>query len=201
MVCNVIYAVGKNVFGKSLQSQNDFIYLPLPNIVNLTSSRITYKTADKAGLLFDDSTLVGSQCLATLGGSASCYIHIANFFQTMPNTEKVSEDARGASDATANIRNHVVFIPAQFASKEDARRLVRRAITRAIRGSYPIYKVSLRTVGKWSKDYKSGIYYRDVYHASSSEEAIGMACEQVKAQFPNHAIIAGEIECMLLNID
>jgi hypothetical protein len=98
--------------GKVLQSQKDFAYLLLPKIANHTGSQITYETtADKAGLLFDDSTLVGSRSLARLGGSASLYIiHTANFFRTMPKTEKVSAGAPGVPDATANARKRVESI-------------------------------------------------------------------------------------------
>lgn len=101
----------ENIYGKVLQSQKDFAYLLLPNTENRIDSQITYTTADKAGLLFEVSTYVDSRCLATLGGSASLYIsHIANFFRTMPNTEKVSAGAPGVPDATANARKRVESI-------------------------------------------------------------------------------------------
>lgn len=101
----------ENIYGEVLQSQKDFAYLLLPNTENRIDSQITYTTADKAGLLFEVSTYVDSRCLATLGGSASLYIsHIANFFRTMPNTEKVSAGAPGVPDATANARKRVESI-------------------------------------------------------------------------------------------
>lgn len=121
--------------GKVLQSQKDFAYLLLPKIANHTGSQITYTTADKAGLLFDDSTLVGSRSLARLGGSASLYIfHTANFFRTMPKTEKVSAGAPGVPDATANARKRVSK-PAQ---------------------AKPIYKVSILSKILHEKFAKSG---------------------------------------------
>ncbi len=62
-----------------------------------------------------------------------------------------------------------------------------------------IFRVSIRTIGRWSDDYKSGAYLSDNYQASSKEEAIGMACEYVKSILPLHSIVASEIKCTLLN--
>lgn len=89
----------------------------------------------------------------------------------MPNSEKVSAGAQGASTATANARKRVIK---------------------------PIYKVSLQALGTWSDDYRGGVYISDIFEAQSREEAIGMACDNVKAHFPQHAIVAGKINVSLL---
>lgn len=102
----------ENILRADLVKSENFTNIVLPKIANHTGSQITYETtADKAGLLFDDSTLVGSRSLARLGGSASLYIfHTANFFRTMPKTGKVSAGAPGVPDATANARKRVESI-------------------------------------------------------------------------------------------
>lgn len=101
----------ENILRADLVKSENFTNIVLPNTENRIDSQITYTTADKAGLLFEVSTYVDSRCLATLGGSASLYIsHIANFFRTMPNTEKVSAGAPGVPDATANARKRVESI-------------------------------------------------------------------------------------------
>ena len=70
---------------------------------------------------------------------------------------------------------------------------------RGVVSAQHIFRVSIRTIGRWSDDYKSGAYLSDNYQASSKEEAIGMACEYVKSILPLHSIVASEIKCTLLN--
>lgn len=79
----------------------------VPNSESHTGSRITYESAIlKRGSLSDDSTSVGSRCLAKhKGDSASFVIHTTNFFQKMPNSEKVSGAAKN-STRTASIERY-----------------------------------------------------------------------------------------------
>ena len=104
---------------ESFGNTERFRMFVMPNIASRIGSRITYETADKAGLLLDDSTCVGSRCLATSWGSASCYIHIANFFLTMPNTGKVSSKTVKNSSRTASI--YQVTIEGYVNYQEDTR--------------------------------------------------------------------------------
>lgn len=95
----------------------------------------------------------------------------------MRTGENLAAGAPGVPDATANARKRVSK-PVQ---------------------AKPIYKVSIRAIGTWAADYKNGVYSSDIYQASNQEEAIGMACEHIKAKFPQHSILAEEIKCSLLN--
>lgn len=61
------------------------------------------------------------------------------------------------------------------------------------------YQVTLRAVGTWASDYKSGLYLTKLYRASTKEEAVGMACSHVKAKFPRHSILTDEINCETFN--
>lgn len=166
----------ENIRMKSLQSQNDFVRLPLPRIANLTGSQITYETtADKAELLFDDSTLVGSRFLAELGGSASLYIsHIANFFRTMPRTEKVSAGAPGASTATVSARKR--------ASKPVQAKPIKR-----------YYQVTI--YAKRGDLCVANLHCSYPFLATSREEAIGMACDLIRYRWPKYMIVAEDIQC------
>lgn len=144
----------ENIYGEVLQSQKDFAYLLLPNTENRIDSQITYTTADKAGLLFEVSTYVDSRCLATLGGSASLYIsHIANFFRTMPNTEKVSAGAPGVPDATANARNSVESI-LRLSNEEIANTFSRLTHEQLIELA-PLFRVFFCTIECWQNEKSS----------------------------------------------
>ena len=98
----------KNIVSGVAMSGNIAIFV-VPRTVNCTSSQnYISQTANKAGSLFDDSTLVGSRFLAELGGLASyCITYLQTFFRKMPRTEKVSKGAQGVSSATVNARNRV----------------------------------------------------------------------------------------------
>ena len=122
-------------------------------------------------------SLRAGHSVARKGGSSFLYIYATNLCTQMRQSEKVSAGAPGVPDATANARKRVSK-PAQ---------------------AKPIYKVSLRAIGTWAADYKNGVYSSDIYQASNQEEAIGMACEHIKAKFPRHSILADEIKCSLLN--
>lgn len=89
----------------------------------------------------------------------------------------------------------------QVKSSKAANNSTRATSKKAVKStvSKPIYKVSIRAIGTWAADYKNGVYSSDIYQASNQEEAIGMACEHIKAKFPKHSILADEIKCSLLN--
>ena len=70
---------------------------------------------------------------------------------------------------------------------------------KAVEHTASIYKVSVHALGTWSDDYRGGVYITDIFEAKNREEAIGMACDNVKAHFPQHAIVAGKINVSLLN--
>ena len=171
----------ENILRADLVKSENFTNIVLPKIANHTGSQITYETtADKAGLLFDDSTLVGSRSLARLGGSASLYIiHTANFFRTMPKTEKVSAGAPGAPDATANARKRV--------SKPVQAKPTKR-----------YYQVSI--YAKRNDICVANLHCSHPFLATSREEAIGMACDHIKDRWPKYFILAEEIICYPLNL-
>ena len=151
----------------------------VPRTVDGTSSQnYISQTANKAGSLFDDSTLVGSRFLAELGGLASyCITYLQTFFRKMPRTEKVSKGAQGVSRATVNARNRV---------------------TSSVQ-TQSIYKVSIHALGPFAADFRSGIYISDIFEASNEDEAVGMACKNIKQRFPLHSIVAEKINVSLLN--
>lgn len=163
-----------------VKSEN-FTNIVLPKIANHTGSQITYETtADKAGLLFDDSTLVGSRSLARLGGSASLYIiHTANFFRTMPKTEKVSAGAPGVPDATANARKRV--------SKPVQAKPTKR-----------YYQVDIWAIS--TESLSSNLVFSSVFPALSKAEAIGMACNYIGEHWPAFAICSKKIICRTINL-
>ena len=165
----------ENIRMKSLQSQNDFVCLPLPKIANLTGSQITYETtADKAGLLFDESTPVGSRSLAREGGPASLLYTIANFFRTMPKTEKVSAGAPGASTATVSARKR--------ASKPVQAKPIKR-----------YYQVTI--YAKRGDLCVANLHCSYPFLATSREDAIGMACDLIRYRWPKYMIVAEDIQC------
>ena len=62
------------------------------------------------------------------------------------------------------------------------------------------FAVSIRAVGTWSEDYKSGLYISRIIQAASKDEAIGLLCNHIKTKFPSHSILAREISCESYNI-
>lgn len=155
----------------------------LPIFVVRTGCRLTeysqdiFSTADKAALLrrFYFGSL---DRFAKLQERVALFcISIFQIFSRMRTGENLAAGAPGVPDATANARKRVSK-PVQ---------------------AKPIYKVSIRAIGTWAADYKNGVYSSDIYQASNQEEAIGMACEHIKAKFPQHSILAEEIKCSLLN--
>ena len=99
-----VHSISKN-FGVS----NLFRMFVMPNNAKVfESKRHIFTTADKAGLLSDNSSSEVLRCLATIRGLASLFIHPANFFQKMPNNEKVSAQGNNSTHtATADARNSV----------------------------------------------------------------------------------------------
>ena len=59
------------------------------------------KTANKAGLLLDDSILIGSWSLARLRGLRLFVLYMFNFFPTMPKIEEVSSTKVNNSNLSA----------------------------------------------------------------------------------------------------
>ena len=165
----------ENIYGEVLQSQKDFAYLLLPRAHYIVVSKYIFlDDRDKAGLSCGTS-LTSGEFLAELQGrlALSVFRHNAKF-HSMPRTNEISGKGNNSTrTASAKAVNSTV--------------------------SKPIYKVSIRAIGTWAADYKNGVYSSDIYHASNQEEAIGMACEHIKAKFPRHSILADEIKCSLLN--
>lgn len=160
----------ENILRADLVKSENFTNIVLPNSGQQITNYIFYTADNRAGSCV--LSLRADHCLATKWGSSFLYIYATNFCTQMPNSEKVSAGAPGAPDATANARKRVIK---------------------------PIYKVSLHALGTWSVDYKGGVYITDIFEAQNREEAIGMACNNVKAHFPKHAIVAEKIDVSLLN--
>ena len=55
------------------------------------------------------------------------------------------------------------------------------------------YLVSLRAIGDWADDFKKGLYISRIVRATSKDEAVGLLCNRVKADFPRHSILAKDI--------
>ena len=62
-----------------------------------------------------------------------------------------------------------------------------------------IYKVSIHALGPFAADFRSGIYISDIFEASNEDEAVGMACKNIKQRFPLHSIVTEKINVSLLN--
>jgi hypothetical protein len=58
---------------------------------------------------------------------------------------------------------------------------------------------SLRAVGTWSEDYRSGLFISRILRAVSKDEAVGMLCNWVKAKYPQHTIFAKDITVNTFN--
>lgn len=101
----------KNKREKMFAVSENIAMFVVPNSENYTGSHATYESAIiKRSSLSDDSTPVGSRCLAKhKGDSASFVIHILQVFQTMPNSENLNANAQGASASTADTRNSVPY--------------------------------------------------------------------------------------------
>ena len=161
--------------GTDLVKSKTLLNIVLPNSLSPNSVYIFF-TAHKAGFLrrfhFGGFGLFGDirRRLALF-----VFVHNSNFCSQMPNSHKNLQLAVNNSTRTASVKT------AKSAAKQS------------------IFRVSIRTIGRWSDDYKSGAYLSDNYQASSKEEAIGMACEYVKSILPLHSIVASEIKCTLLN--
>ena len=161
----------------------------VPNSESRTGSRITYESAIlKRGSLSDDSTSVGSRCLAKhKGDSASFVIHTTNFFQKMPNSEKVS-------GAVKNSTRTAPITPYSRLKSEEREK------------SQGLFKVKFYGVGHWlpsadtsTNPHRADIYFTDNYQASSAFEAAGMAIDAVQKQHPQYDIVLRSIKCSLLN--
>lgn len=73
---------------------------------------------------------------------------------------------------------------------------------KAVQGTvsaHKIYKVSIHALGPFASDFRSGIYISDIFEASNEDEAVGMACKNIKQRFPLHTIVAEKINVSLLN--
>ena len=171
----------ENILRADLVKSETLPIFVVPRCRRFTQSQTNIQaTANKAGLFFGRFHFGDLDILADFQkGLASFVIYIPQIFVSkMPRCDKnLTANAQGASTSTANARKRVSK-PAQ---------------------AKPIYKVSIRAIGTWAADYKNGVYSSDIYQASNQEEAIGMACEHIKAKFPRHSILAEEIKCSLLN--
>lgn len=73
---------------------------------------------------------------------------------------------------------------------------------KAVQGTvsaHKIYKVSIHALGPFAADFKSGIYVSDIFEADNEDEAVGMACKNIKQRFPLHTIVAEKINVSLIN--
>lgn len=166
----------ENILRADLVKSENFANIVLPNVQSdrrNPKDYILFNTAP-AGLFSGKSDPIRFGRLATIRErlALSVFRHNAKF-HSMPNVNEISGKVNNST---------------RTASKKAAKPAVK-----------PIYKVSLRAIGTWAADYKNGVYSSDIYQASNQEEAIGMACEHIKAKFPHHSILADEIKCSLLN--
>ena len=181
-------AVCKNIQVKSLQSQKGFASLLLPNVRSdrrNPEDYIFFNTAP-AGLFSGKSDPIRFGRLATIRErlALSIFRHNAKF-HSMPNVNEISGKGNN-STLTAS------------GKKRPAETLIRKAFE-STKCPSPIYKVSIHALGRFADDFKSGILITDIFQASNEEEAIGMACNEIKRQYPSHTIVAGRIKCSLLN--
>ena len=142
----------------------------LPKTAEISESeRNIFYSVNKAGSLYDNSSSEVLRSLARLGGLAS-FLYIANFFHTMPKTEKVSEDARGASNATRN--------PA----KKDP-------------SAFHIYHVRIRAVCLTSYESRVEISQDRTYGAYDRSDAIRRAIDNLRSHLMQHEIDVSEFQC------
>lgn len=109
-------------------------------------------------------------------GLASFVISILKTFAHMPNSSKSSQPAKNSNRATH-----------------------RKAVQGAVSAQKTIYKVSIHALGPFATEFRSGIYISDIFEADNEDEAIGMACKNIKQRFPLHSIVAEKINVSLLN--
>lgn len=108
--------------------------------------------------------------LAEKGGSSFLYIYLTNFCTQMPRSEKVSEDARGASNATRN--------PA----KKDS-------------SAFHIYHVRIRAVCLTSYESRVEISQDRTYGAYDRSDAIRRAIDNLRSHLMQHEIDVSEFQC------
>lgn len=144
----------ENISGKSLQSQNNFVCLPLPNRRRLTKARQKHiSTADTADSLrrFYFGSLDG---LATFkGGQPLFAIPITQILSRMPNRENLTANAQGASTSTANARNSVESI-LRLSNEEIANTLSRLTHEQLIEVA-PFFRVVFCLIECWQGDKSS----------------------------------------------
>lgn len=164
----------KNMYSDVAKSQNFAIFVVRTGCRLTEYSQDIFFTADKAALLrrFYFGSL---DRFAKLQERVALFVFIHNQIFSRMRTGENLADSVNNSTRTASVKT------AKSAAKQS------------------IFRVSIRTIGRWSDDYKSGAFLSDNYQASSKEEAIGMACEYVKSILPLHSIVASEIKCTLLN--
>lgn len=75
----------------------------------------------------------------------------------------------------------------------------RKAVQGTVSAQKTIYKVSIHALGPFAADFRSGIYISDIFEASNEDDAVGMACREIKRRFPLHTIVAEKINVSLLN--
>lgn len=108
--------------------------------------------------------------LAEKGGSSFLYIYLTNFSAQMPRSEKVSEGARGASNATRN--------PA----KKDP-------------SAFHIYHVRIRAVCLTSYESRVEISQDRTYGAYDRSDAIRRAIDNLRSHLMQHEIDVSEFQC------
>lgn len=166
--------------GTDLVKSKTLLNIVMPNSAKFNrQARHIFYTADKAGFLRQ----VYSIRLALFGDIqrelASFVIPITNFFLTMPNSEKVSAVAQGASIATANARKRV--------SKPVQAKPIKH-----------YYQVEIRAIS--TESLSSNLVFSSVFPALSKAEAIGMACNYVGEHWPSFAICTRKTCCRTINL-
>lgn len=166
--------------GTDLVKSKTLLNIVMPNSAKFNrQARHIFYTADKAGFLRQ----VYSIRLALFGDIqrelASFVIPITNFFLTMPNSEKVSAVAQGASIATVSARKRV--------SKPVQAKPTKR-----------YYQVTFYAVRKGLG--VANLYCSHPFLAISSNEALGMALDYLKSKWPGYSIDVDKYTCYPLNV-
>ena len=162
----------ENIRMKSLQSQNDFVRLPLPRSGKHTTKNIFTTAYNRAGSCV--LSLRAYHFLAEKGGSSFLYIYATNFCTQMPRSEKVSAGAPGASTATVSARKR--------ASKPVQAKPIKC-----------YYQVTI--YAKRGDLCVANLHCSYPFLATSREEAIGMACDLIRYRWPKYMIVAEDIQC------
>lgn len=129
-----------------------------------------FLTAYKAGFLRQVYSLDLLILADFKGGSPSFYTYVTKFFLKMPRSEKVSEGARGASNATRN--------PA----KKDS-------------SAFHIYHVRIRAVCLTSYESRVEISQDRTYGAYDRSDAIRRAIDNLRSHLMQHEIDVTEFQC------